>query len=246
MTLTHSLNNDWADSATDDPKHDGLSPFGRAVVGEMNRIGMIVDLSHVSPKTMRDALAATRAPVMFSHSDARAVNDVARNVPDAVLKLLPANGGVVMVNFYNGHLSPAVTAWSAVRAAEEARLKIYLNGQPDARKAALEAWEKANPKPVTPIGLIADHIDHVARVAGHDHVGIGGDMDGIDGESPAGLEGVDGYPRLFAELIRRGWSDANLAKLAGGNILRVMRGVEATAASMKGVPPSVAVLPISP
>ncbi len=240
MTLTHFLNNDWADSATDDPKHNGLTPFGKNVVGEMNRLGMILDLSHVSPKTMTDALTATKAPVMFSHSDARAVNDVARNVPDDVLKLLPANGGVVMVNFYPGHLSQAVTAWNAVRGAEEARLKVYLNGQPDRRKAAMAAWDKVNPKPATSIGLVADHIDYIARIAGHDHVGFGGDLDGIGGDAVTGLEGVDGYPRVLAELVRRGWSDNDLAKLAGGNILRVMRGVETTAAAMKGTPPSTA------
>ena len=246
MTLTHSLNNDWADSATDNPKHNGLTPFGKSVVAEMNRLGMILDLSHVSPKTMVDALAATKAPVMFSHSDVRAVNDVARNVPDDVLKRLPANGGVVMVNFYPGHLSQAVTTWSAVRAAEEARGKVFFNGQPERRKAALDAWDKDNPKPATSIGLVADHIDHIVRLAGHDHVGFGGDLDGIGGDAVVGLGGADGYPLVLAELIRRGWSDASLAKLAGGNILRVMRGAEATAAAMKGVLPGGAVLePVS-
>ncbi len=240
MTLTHFLDNDWADSATDDPKHNGLTPFGRSVVGEMNRLGMIVDLSHVSPKTMADALDATRAPVMFSHSGARALNDHPRNVPDDILRRLPANGGVVMVNFYPGHLSQAVTAWAAERAAEEARAKTYFNGQPDRRKAAMAAWDQANPRPATPIGLVADHVDHIAKVAGHDHVGLGGDLDGIGGDSVVGLDGVDGYPRLFAELVRRGWTDADLAKLAGGNILRVMRGVEATAATMRGVAPAIA------
>ena len=240
MTLTHFLNNDWADSATDDPKHNGLTPFGRSVVGEMNRLGVILDLSHVSPKTMADALDTTKAPVMFSHSGARAVNDHPRNVPDDILKRLPANGGVVMVNFYPGHLSQAVTAWNAERSAEEARLKIYFNGQPERRKSAIEAWDKANPKPETPVGLVADHIDHIVKVAGHDHVGLGGDLDGIGGDSVVGLGGVDGYPRLFAELIRRGWSDADLAKLAGRNILRVMRGVEATAVAMKGNVPVIA------
>jgi membrane dipeptidase len=242
MTLTHFLNNDWADSATDDPKHNGLAPFGKEVVAEMNRIGMIVDLSHVSPKTMTDVLAVTRAPVIFSHSDARALNDHPRNVPDDVLKLLPANGGVVMVNFYPGHLSQAVTAWNAVRAGEEARAKVHFIGQPARRKAVMEAWDSANPRPATSIGLVADHIEHVVRVAGHDNVGLGGDLDGIDGESVLGLEGVDGYPRVFAELIKRGWTDADLAKLAGGNILRAMRVVEATAAAMKGVAPSTATI----
>lgn len=237
MTITHSKNSDWADSATDDPKFNGLTPFGKAMIGEMNRIGMIVDLSHVSPKTMTDVLAVTKAPVIFSHSDARALNDHPRNVPDDVLTLLPANGGVVMVNFYPGHYSPAVRAWSAARDAEDARVKNLYQGQPERRGAAMNAWDKANPRPQSPLTEVADIIDHVARVAGHDHVGIGADLDGVP-YTAVGLEDVAAYPRLFAELIRRGWSDTDLAKLAGGNVLRVMRGAEATAAAMKAVPPS--------
>lgn len=237
MTLAHFKNNDVADSATDDPVHGGLSPFGKAVVGEMNRIGMIVDLSHVSPDAMKATLAVTRAPVMFSHSDARAVNDHPRNVPDDVLALVKANGGVVMVNFYPGHLSAAVTKRAAERAGQEARLKVFYNGEPERIKISMAAWDALHPVPETPLSVVADHIDHVAKVAGYDAVGLGGDLDGIDTTVP-GLGGVDGYPLLFAELIKRGWSDANLAKLAGGNILRVMRGVEATAAAMKDVPPS--------
>ncbi len=236
MTLTHFLNNDWADSATDDPKANGLTPFGLKVIAEMNRIGMLLDLSHVSPATMKAALAATKAPVIFSHSDARALSDHPRNVPGDVLKLLPANGGVVMVNFYPGHYSAKVRVWSADRAAEEARAKSLYIGQPDRRKTAMEAWDKGNPAPTGSISEVADHIEHVAKVAGIDHVGIGGDLDGIEVTTP-GLGGVDGYPRLFAELIKRGWSDADLAKLAGGNILRVMRGAEGVAASMKGQAP---------
>ena len=239
MTLTHFLNNDWADSATDDPKHDGLTSFGKSVVGEMNRIGMLVDLSHVSPKTMRDTLAVAKAPVIFSHSDARALNDVARSVPDDVLKLLAANGGVVMVNAYPGHLSRDFTRWSADKAAEEARLKALHQGQPDRVKSALDGWLKAHAQPVVAIGVIADHIDYIARVAGHDCVGIGADLDGVEA-TVEGMGGVDGYPRLFAELIRRGWSDGDLSKLAGGNVLRALRGAEATAAAMAGVPPSTA------
>ncbi len=233
MTLTHTLNNDWADSGTDDPKHGGLSPFGLTVIAEMNRLGMLVDLSHVSPDTARDALTATKAPIIFSHSDARAISDHPRNVPDEILKLLPANGGVVMVNFYPGHLSPQLRAWNGERAAEEARQKSLLSGQPEARARAMAAWDRANPQPVTPLAVVADHIEHVARIAGVDHVGIGGDLDGID-VTVTGLGGADGYPLLFAELIKRGWSDADLAKLAGGNVLRALRGAEATAASMKG------------
>ena len=239
MTLTHFKNNDWADSATDDPVHDGLTAFGRAVVGEMNRIGMIVDLSHVSAAAMKAALAVTKAPVMFSHSDARALNDHPRNVPDDVLALVKANGGVVMVNFYPGHLSAKVLAWNAARDAEEARGKSLFQGQPDRRKAALEAWDRANLRPPVTVADVADHIEHVARVCGHGCVGLGGDLDGVP-YTAVGLDSVAGYPLVFAELIRRGWSDADLAALAGGNILRVMRGVEAQSAKIKDAPPSIA------
>ena len=207
MTLTHSKNNDWADSATDDPAHDGLTPFGRAIVGEMNRLGMIVDLSHVSPKTMHDALTTTRAPIIFSHSNARALMDHARNVPDDVLKRLPANGGVVMVNFFPGFISEAYRRRAAERDAEDARLKNLYSGQPERRKAALDAWDSAHPAVDVLLTEVADHIEHVRRVAGVDHVGIGSDFDGISGTAPKGLEGVETYPALLAELARRGWSD---------------------------------------
>jgi len=227
MTITHSSNNDWADSATDDPAHDGLTPFGREVIGEMNRIGMIVDLSHVSPKTMRDALAFSRAPVIFSHSSARALNDHPRNVPDDVLKLVAAKNGVVMVTFVSGFLSRDYRAWNERREDVQSRYP----GEPLRRKAAVAEWEAANPKPVVDVRTVADHVEHIAKLAGHDNVGIGGDFDGTT-ELPVDLQGVDGYPKIFAELIRRGWSDADLAKLAGGNVLRVMAQVEAVAASM--------------
>jgi membrane dipeptidase len=242
MTLTHFKNNEFADSATDDPKYHGLNDFGRTVVHEMNRLGMLVDLSHVSPETMSDALDVSKAPVIFSHSDARALSDHPRNVPDDILKRLAANGGVVMVNFYLGHLSEPFRQWSADQAAESARLDALYVGQPDARKAKLDAWKRAHPAPtVADVGIIADHIDHVVKIAGHDHVGIGGDLDGIGyDEAPPGMNSVTGYPSLFAELIRRGWSDADLAKLAGGNVLRVMRQAEAVAASMKNEPPATA------
>lgn len=242
MTLTHSKNNDWADSATDDPAHDGLTPFGKAIVREMNRLGMILDLSHVSPKTMLDALAATRAPVIFSHSSARAVMDHPRNVPDDVLGRLPANGGVVMVNFYPGFLSRAYRTRMAERDAEEARLKSLYSGQPERRKAALEAWDSAHPRVDATLAEVADHVEHVRKIAGIDHVGIGSDFDGIDGTAPKGLEGVETYPALLAELARRGWSDSDLAKLAGGNVLRVMERVEVVAAEMKGEPPLIATI----
>ena len=244
MTLTHFATNDWADSATDDPKYGGLSPFGVEVVKEMNRIGMLVDLAHVSPDTMKDAIEASKAPGIFSHSNSRALEDHPRNVPDDVLALLPANGGVVMVNFYTGYLSEPFRQWNATRAGEEAKLKSLFTGQPDKRTAAMDAWDKANPPPKAEIGIIADHIEHIVKVAGHDHVGLGGDLDGIPyDQSPPGMNSVSGYPLLFAELIRRGWSDKDLAKLAGGNILRVLRRAEEVSASMKDVPPSLATLP---
>jgi membrane dipeptidase len=235
MTLTHNQTTEWADSATDEPKYDGLSPFGVQVVHEMNRVGMLVDLSHVSPATMKDAIAASKAPVIFSHSSARALNDHPRNVPDDVLRLLPANGGVVMVNFVPSFLSQAAWQWGANRSAEEARLKALHRASKAEVEAGLKAWDAAHPAPAVTVKEVADHIEHVAKVAGYDHVGIGGDFDGID-STPTDLRGVQDYPNLFAELIRRGWSDANLAKLAGGNILRVLRRAEAVSASMKNEP----------
>jgi membrane dipeptidase len=245
MTLTHNQTTEWADSATDEPKYDGLAPFGRTVVNEMNRLGMLVDLSHVSPATMRDAIEASRSPVIFSHSSAGGVTPHPRNVPDDILRLLPANGGVVMVNFVPGFISQHVWTWSADRAAEEARLKAIHRASNAAVEAGLKAWAEAHPRPATDVRTVADHIEHIARIAGHDHVGLGGDFDGIP-YTPTGLEGVETYPRLFAELIRRGWSDANLAKLAGGNLLRAMRRAEAVAASMKDMPPAMDKLPPAP
>ena len=237
MTLTHNQTIEWADSATDEPKHGGISPVGEAVVAEMNRLGMLVDLSHVSPDAMRDALRVTRAPVIFSHSNAHALNPHPRNVPDEVLRLLPANGGVVMVNFYPVFLSRDVWQWNIARNAEETRLKGNFPFSAAQVKAGLEQWERANPRKPVSVSAVADHIEHIARVAGHDHVGIGADLDGIP-YTAVGLESVATYPRLLAELIRRGWSDANLAKLAGGNVLRALRRAEAVArASDSSAPP---------
>jgi membrane dipeptidase len=233
MTLTHTSNTDWADSATADPEHHGLTPFGKAIVGEMNRLGMLVDLSHVSPDTMRQAIAASAAPVMFSHSSARALIDHPRDVPDDVLRLVAKNNGIVMVNFYPGYVSAASARWDADRAAEMARFNappyggLYI-GQPERAKAALVEWEKQHPAPLVTLGMVADHLDHIRKVAGVESVGIGSDFDGIP-TTPEGLNAVDKYPALLIELARRGWTDAELAAVAGGNMLRVMHEAEAVA-----------------
>ncbi len=248
LTLTHVKNLDWADSATDDPQHRGLTPFGVAVVGELNRLGMLVDLSHVSEDTMRAALKASKAPVMFSHSSARALDDHPRNVSDDVLKLVAANGGVVMVNFAEAYISDTYRRWEADNAAEKTRLNAppYAGldiGQPDKAKADYAVWAAAHPAPAVTLAMVADHIEHIAKVAGVDHVGIGSDFDGVGNALPAGLGGVDTFPALLVELARRGWSDTDLAKVAGNNILRVMTAAEAVAASLAGTPPSNASLP---
>ena len=229
MTLTHSQNAPWIDSATDAPRHGGLSPFGEQVVREMNRIGMLVDLSHVSAEAMGDVLAVTQAPVIFSHSSAFALARHPRNVPDDVLARLRQNGGVVMVNFYPVFISEEFRQWNAARAGEEARCKSLNPGDPAAAAAGLAAWEGANPAPRVKLAQVADHIEHIRDVAGVDAVGLGSDYDGIP-YTPEGLDGVEDFPALFVELARRGWSDADLAKLAGGNLLRALRAAEAVAA----------------
>jgi membrane dipeptidase len=237
MTLTHILTTDWADSATDAPKHHGLTPFGEEIVREMNRLGMLVDLSHVSPETMRAALRVTDAPVIFSHSSARALVDHPRDVSDDILALVAKNGGVVMVNFNPGYVSAVRNRWDADRAAELARYSappyggLYI-GQPERAQAALALWESGHPKPTTTLEQVADHIEHIRQIAGVDHVGLGSDFDGIQ-DTPRGLAGVDRYPALLEELMRRGWSDADVAKIAGENVLRVLASAEAVGLSLR-------------
>jgi membrane dipeptidase len=236
MTLTHFRNNAWADSATDAPAHDGLTPFGVKVVKEMQRLGMLVDLAHVSEATMRDVLALGGPPPIVSHSNVRAINQHARNISDETLKAIGAAGGIVMVNFYPPYVVEAARQWSASRDAEMARAKALNRGDPDAEKAAIEAWDKANPMPRGSIKDVADHIDHIAKLIGADHVGLGGDLDGVEA-TVQGLEDVSTYPALFAELKQRGWSQANLAKLSSGNMLRVMKAAEIYAAAHRADPP---------
>jgi membrane dipeptidase len=238
LTLTHNVTLDWADAALDKPKHGGLTPFGKEVVREMNHLGMLVDLSHVSPDVMRDALDTSAAPVIFSHSSARALVDHPRNVPDAILQRLAANGGVVMVTFVPPFVNPAVKAWGD--GLEQAAKGM---GYDDAAFKRLEAeYVKAHgPSPKALLKDVADHIDHVAKVAGHAHVGIASDFWG--GEMPVGLEDVSKYPELFAELIRRGWRDADLRKLAGENLLRAFARAEAVAQRLQRErPPSTATI----
>ncbi|GAA0618988.1 dipeptidase [Brevundimonas kwangchunensis] len=242
MTLTHSKTTTWADSATDAPKWGGLSPFGEQVVKEMNRLGMMVDLSHVSEETMLDAMRVSDAPVIFSHSSARGVTDHPRNVPDAVLRTMPEDGGVVMVTFVPGFVSETLRAWSAARAAEDARLKSLHPGSPQAVTDGLAAWSAANPTPRAGIADVVAHIQHVRDVAGIDHVGLGGDFDGVNA-LPDDVDGVDAYPRILAALMASGWTEADIRKLAGENVLRVMRSVEAVAASKRAERPSLAALP---
>jgi membrane dipeptidase len=250
MTLTHTANNAWADSATDSPVHHGLTPFGIEVVREMNRLGMLVDLSHVSPETMKAALEVSEAPVMFSHSSARALVDHPRNVPDDILRSVAANGGVVMVNFAPGYVSNARNRWDADQAAERTRFNsppyigLYI-GQPERAKAALAVWEQQHPRPAATLLQVADHIDHIRQTAGIDHVGLGSDFDGIE-DAPAGLEGVNRYPALLEELMRRGWTDSDIAKVAGENLLRVMAAAEKAAVRLRAARPASSMLFVEP
>ncbi len=227
MTLTHNVTLDWADAALDSARHGGLSAFGEEVVREMNRLGMLVDLSHASPATMSDALNVSEAPVIFSHSSARALADVPRNVPDSILRRLPANGGVVMVTFVPGFISQELVDYGRARRRFGS----------DTATAEFRQWSSANPRPRATLSQVADHIEHIRRVAGADHVGIGGDFDGIS-EVVLGLEDVSKYPALFAELARRGWSDADLRKLAGENVLRAFEAAEAVSRRVRSTRPA--------
>jgi membrane dipeptidase len=230
MTLTHSESLDWADSATDDQPHNGLTPFGERVVEEMNRLGMLVDISHVSIATMNDAIRVSKAPVIFSHSSARAIADHPRNVPDDVLRLTAKNGGVVMVNFYPSFVVPSAAKRSVERSAYKKQLTE--DGLPaDEIDQLVANWENSHPVELGSIYTVVDHIDHIAKVAGIDHVGIGSDYDGID-VVPDQLEDVSTYPRITQVLINRGYSDDDIRKILGGNILRVLRDAEKVAAGM--------------
>ncbi|WP_291984223.1 dipeptidase [Luteitalea sp.] len=237
MTLTHSRNVPWADSTSDDPKLGGISAFGEEVVREMNRLGMLVDLSHTSPETMADAIRVSRAPVIFSHSNARAVCDVPRNVPDAILRQVAGNGGIVMVTFVPGFVSQDAANYSRRAQAQSQLLQSQFGADKAGLDAAMKAWRTTNPEPRATLTQVADHIDHIRKVAGIDHIGLGGDFDGIT-SVVQGLEHVGTYPALIAELGRRGYSSDDLAKISGRNILRVMRGAEATAATLRSTAPS--------
>ena len=227
MTLTHSATLDWADAATDKPKAGGLSPFGEDVVREMNALGMLVDLSHVSPDTMKAAIKVSKAPVIFSHSSARAVADHPRNVPDDVLKLVKENGGVVMVNFFSGFIVPEGAR--ATRKILEVERQFRKQYSDDARfQAAIDQWQKENDYPAGTVRTITDHIDHLVKVAGVDHVGIGSDFDGVS-RLPAQMGDVAGYPYITQDLLDRGYTAEQIHKILGGNVLRVMRAAEGVA-----------------
>lgn len=225
MTITHSASLDWADSATDDPVSGGLSEFGEEVIREMNRLGMLVDLSHVSPQTMRDAIRVSEAPVIFSHSSVRALTDHPRNVPDDVLDMVRDNDGVVMVTFVTSFVSEELRQHIGERNAYRGKLDYLYTGQPEKRAELLEQWDEENPAPQATLEQVADHIDYIRDRIGVEYIGIGGDYDGIP-ELPVGLDDVSTYPGLFAELIARGYSEDDLKKIAGLNVLRVMRDAE--------------------
>jgi membrane dipeptidase len=241
LTLTHNDNTPWADSATDEPAVGGLTAFGREVVREMNRLGMLVDLSHVAATTMRAALATTEAPVVFSHSSALALCDTPRNVPDDVLATLPANGGVCMVTFVPEFVSPDTAAWRVEAAAAAAEVGVDAKDW-EAFGRFTATWVREHPKPDATVAQVADHVEHVREVAGIEHVGIGGDYDGTD-TFPLGLEDVSGYPTLVAELLQRRWSEDEVARLVRGNALRVLRDAEAVARDLQAArPPAIATI----
>jgi membrane dipeptidase len=233
MTLTHTRNTDWADAAGDEPKHHGLTPFGLEVVHEMNRLGMLVDLSHVTDETMRAALAMSKAPVIFSHSSARALCNHLRDVPDDVLKLTAANGGIVMVCFLPGFLTERARLSMALADAEQERLRKLYPENSEPFESAIAEWRRTHPSEhEASLGDVADHIDHVRKVAGIQHVGLGSDFDGFHG-APDGLEDVSGYPALLAELMRRGYTAQEIKQVAGLNLLRVFRQAEKVAAELR-------------
>ena len=236
MTLTHNVTLDWADAALDSARHGGLTPFGDSVVREMNRLGMLVDLSHVSPGTMSDALNVTQAPVIFSHSGARALVDVPRNVPDSILRRVTVNGGIVMVPFVTGFVSPAVFLYDQSTRPIITDLQKKYGRDTAAITREINQWRATHQEPRATLSQVADQIEYVRKVAGVDHVGIGGDFDGIT-EVVQGLEDVSKYPYLFAELLRRGWSEADLKKLAGENLLRVFTQAEAVAKRLQRASP---------
>lgn len=235
MTLTHGSTIDWADAATDDPRHGGLSPFGEEVIREMNRLGMLVDISHVSPETMEDVLRISEAPIIASHSNARSIADHARNVPDEILRRLPDNGGVVMVNFYSGFVVPEAS--EIVRNMFEVRRRLRAEHSDDeaAYQLAWKRWQAEHPVPRGSVGDLVDHINHIVQVAGVDHVGLGSDFDGVS-VVPEGLEDVSKFTAVTDELLRRGYSDEDVIKILGGNLLRALGQAENVARRLQAAP----------
>jgi membrane dipeptidase len=230
MTLTHNVTLDWADAGLDKPVHGGLTAFGKEVVREMNRMGMIVDLSHTSPGVMSDALTVSESPVMFSHSPARALSDHPRDVPDSIIVRLKKNGGVMMITFVREFVSQKYQDWRLARSARRSELATGFGGDTARLRATMDEWARANPEPIVTIKDVADHFDHVKKLIGADYLGVGSDFDGMGTEKIEGLEDVSKYPFLFAELMRRGWTDDELRKVANGNILRVLAENEKVAA----------------
>jgi membrane dipeptidase len=232
MTLTHNQNVPWADAASDTPAVGGLSAFGEEVVREMNWLGMLIDLSHVSPDTMEDAIRVSEAPVIFSHSSAKALCNVPRNVPDTVLQMLPKNGGVVMITFVPSFISQAVADHGTKQTEAQQMFRAQFPNNEAYVGTAMERWRAENPEPRATLSQVADHIDHVRKVAGIDHIGLGGDFDGIT-TVIQGLEDVSTYPNLTAELLRRGYTEQDVKKILGQNILRVMRAAEQVSARLR-------------